>query len=77
MIPGPTWQRSSYSSGDPSSDCIEVAHGPSGSRYLRESDDPGTVLVTTPARWAACCVRPEVAPHTRPSQRVPGQLRQP
>ncbi|MEV8118154.1 DUF397 domain-containing protein [Streptomyces xiamenensis] len=26
---------------------------PSGSRYLRESDDPGTVLVTTPARWAA------------------------
>ncbi|MFB7900320.1 DUF397 domain-containing protein [Streptomyces xiamenensis] len=53
MTARPTWQKSSYSSGDPSSDCLEVARGPANGLHFRESDDPGTVLVTTPARWAA------------------------
>ncbi|MCK1816585.1 DUF397 domain-containing protein [Streptomyces sp. XM4011] len=47
------WQKSSYSSGDPNSNCLEVAHGPAGHLRFRESEDPGTVLLTTPARWAA------------------------
>ncbi|GAA2065106.1 hypothetical protein GCM10009757_51390 [Streptomyces cheonanensis] len=52
-MPELEWQKSSYSSGDPSSDCLEVAHGPAGHLRFRESEDPGTVLLTTPARWAA------------------------
>lgn len=47
------WQKSSYSSGNPNQDCLEAARSPAGRLYLRESDDPDTVLVTTPARWAA------------------------
>ncbi|MFB4196997.1 DUF397 domain-containing protein [Streptomyces carpaticus] len=47
------WQKSSYSSGNPDSDCLEVAHGPADRVRFRESEDPGTVLLATPARWAA------------------------
>ncbi|MFE1362544.1 DUF397 domain-containing protein [Streptomyces harbinensis] len=47
------WQKSSYSSGNPDSNCLEVASTPSGHLRFRESEDPGTVLLTTPARWAA------------------------
>ncbi|WP_323183908.1 MULTISPECIES: DUF397 domain-containing protein [unclassified Streptomyces] len=49
----PAWQKSSSSSGDPSSDCIELAWGPSGSILCRESDTPDTVLTTAPIAWAA------------------------
>ncbi|MGW7295819.1 DUF397 domain-containing protein [Streptomyces xiamenensis] len=52
-MPHLEWQKSTYSSGNPNSDCLEAARGPEGRLYLRESDDPDTVLVTTPARWSA------------------------
>ena len=48
-----SWQKSSYSS--EGSACLEVAAPgtPGGAVWLRESDDPGTVLRTTPARLRA------------------------
>jgi hypothetical protein len=42
------WQKSSYSS--EGNNCVEIASGTDGTLHLRESDDPTTVLVTTPAR---------------------------
>jgi hypothetical protein len=59
------WQKSSFSSGDVNQDCLEVALGPGGHGVrLRESDDPATVLTSTPVRLAALlrCVRQESAP---------------
>lgn len=47
------WQKSSFSSGDPNADCLEVAAAPEDHLHLRESDDPATVLTTTPTRLAA------------------------
>ncbi|QEU93530.1 DUF397 domain-containing protein [Streptomyces kanamyceticus] len=45
------WQKSSFS-GAGDEDCVEVAHA--GSQLLlRESDDPDTVIATTPARLNA------------------------
>ncbi|MFF1598753.1 DUF397 domain-containing protein [Streptomyces mirabilis] len=41
------WQKSTYS-GD-SSNCVYVAATPTGAVHLRESDDPETILTTTPA----------------------------
>jgi hypothetical protein len=62
------WQKSSYS-GDSSncletgwqqssccqegSSCLNIAAAPGHATLLRESDDPATVLATTPARLAA------------------------
>ncbi|MGH9197207.1 MAG: DUF397 domain-containing protein [Acidimicrobiia bacterium] len=37
------WQKSSFSSGDGNTTCIEIASGPCSLR-LRESEDPETVL---------------------------------
>ncbi|MER6959437.1 DUF397 domain-containing protein [Streptomyces sp. NPDC000618] len=45
------WQKSSYS-GD-SSNCVNIAASPTGTLHLRESDEPETVLTTTPARLQA------------------------
>jgi hypothetical protein len=47
------WQKSSFS-GEPHQECVELAatHAPTR-LHLRESDDPITVLTTTPARLAA------------------------
>ncbi|MGH3311571.1 MAG: DUF397 domain-containing protein [Streptomyces sp.] len=45
------WQKSSYSGGE-GANCVEVA-GTAPTVQLRESDDPGTVITTTPARLAA------------------------
>lgn len=46
------WQKSSYSA--QASNCIELAHNPRGETiYLRESDEPSTVLMTTPSKLAA------------------------
>ncbi|MER6144730.1 DUF397 domain-containing protein [Streptomyces sparsogenes] len=49
----PSWRKSSFSSGQPSSDCVEVAASPRNLILLRESDDPTAVITTVPARWAA------------------------
>ncbi len=46
------WQKSSFSGGGDSSDCVEVA-AVDGELLLRESDEPSHVLLTTPAGLAA------------------------
>ncbi|WP_416987036.1 DUF397 domain-containing protein [Streptomyces sp. T028] len=43
----PNWQKSSFSGGGEGNDCLELASTPTTLR-LRESDDPTTVLTTTP-----------------------------
>ncbi|MBD0672910.1 DUF397 domain-containing protein [Streptomyces sp. CBMA156] len=40
------WQKSSYSS--ESANCIYVAEVPEGGIRLRESDDPGVIITTSP-----------------------------
>ncbi|SER60213.1 protein of unknown function [Streptomyces sp. yr375] len=45
------WQKSSYS-GD-GSNCVNIAASPTGTLHLRESDEPGVVLTTTPTRLRA------------------------
>lgn len=45
------WQKSSFS--EDQANCVFVAVAPDGTIRLRESDDPGTVLTTTPDRLAA------------------------
>lgn len=46
------WQKSSFSGGSGSGECIEVA-ATTAAVHLRESDEPTTVLTTTPNRLAA------------------------
>jgi hypothetical protein len=46
------WQKSSFSGG-PESNCLYVAVAPDGTIRLRESDEPRTVLATTPEGLAA------------------------
>ncbi|MEU5595664.1 DUF397 domain-containing protein [Streptomyces sp. NPDC020298] len=46
MTLGTIWQKSSFSGGGDSSDCVEVAATPE-SILLRESEDPATVLHAT------------------------------
>jgi hypothetical protein len=43
------WQKSSFSEGG-SANCVEVSSCAAGVPRLREGDDPGTVLTSTPAR---------------------------
>ncbi|NUP19798.1 MAG: DUF397 domain-containing protein [Streptomyces sp.] len=45
-----TWQKSSFSGGSESDDCVELAHPTASptSLHLRESDAPTTILTTTP-----------------------------
>jgi hypothetical protein len=47
------WQKSSFSKLRGGNDCLEVTRGEDGMIYLRESDDPDVVAVTTPAKWDA------------------------
>ncbi|MBT2398124.1 DUF397 domain-containing protein [Streptomyces sp. ISL-100] len=48
-----TWQKSSFSEAGADT-CIEVAAAPpTHTPHLRESDDPGIVLTTTPAALRA------------------------
>lgn len=53
MNPLINWQKSSFSGGGDGNDCVEVAASLDGGIRLRESDAPGTVLSTTPARLAS------------------------
>ncbi|MGW0949651.1 DUF397 domain-containing protein [Streptomyces sp. NPDC002623] len=46
-----TWQKSTYSA--EAANCVNIAAGPTGTLHLRESDEPETVLTTTPARLQA------------------------
>lgn len=46
------WQKSSFSGPGDGNECVEVT-AVSGSIMLRESETPGTELVTTPAGLAA------------------------
>lgn len=65
----PNWQKSSFCSGDPNSDCLEVdAHD--GQICLRESDVPATVLIARPVAVRALLAqikagRLNITPHPR------------
>jgi hypothetical protein len=46
------WQKSSYSADTSGNECVEVAAA-GGKIRLRESDDPGVVVTTTPGSLGA------------------------
>ncbi len=47
------WRKSSYSADAPDNACVELAHAPDTAILLRESDEPQTVIATTPAALRA------------------------
>lgn len=47
------WQRASIDEDEGAGAYLEVAAGPDGQIYMRESNDPETVVVTTQAKWDA------------------------
>jgi hypothetical protein len=47
------WQKSSFSGGGEGNSCLELATAGHHRMAFRESDDPATVLTTTPGRLAA------------------------
>lgn len=51
-VTGARWRRSSYSGGNGSSNCVEVAGNLPGIVAVRDSKDPdGPWLVLSPAAW--------------------------
>jgi hypothetical protein len=58
-----TWQKSSFSSGGDSSDCVEVAAA-TNTLLLRESDEPQAVIHPTRPQLAA------LIRHLRTNQRI-------
>ncbi|QQM42328.1 DUF397 domain-containing protein [Streptomyces liliifuscus] len=52
MSQSTVWQKSSFSGGGDSSDCVEVA-ATQGAVQLRESDEPDTVITASGAGLAA------------------------
>ncbi|MEU9115766.1 DUF397 domain-containing protein [Streptomyces sp. NPDC048483] len=52
MTQGTVWQKSSFSGGGDSSDCVELA-AVNGSILLRENDTPSRMLSATPDEIAA------------------------
>ncbi|MFE5161844.1 DUF397 domain-containing protein [Streptomyces sp. NPDC056697] len=46
------WRKSSYS-GDAANNCVEVTRAADAAILLRESDEPQTVIATTPAALRA------------------------
>lgn len=50
--PKPVWFKSSYSSGEPGSDCVEVASTPSAIRVRDSKDTTGPQLAFAPQAWA-------------------------
>ncbi|MFH8366474.1 DUF397 domain-containing protein [Streptomyces sp. NPDC018031] len=47
------WQRAEPEDGTEPESYLEVAAGPDGRVYMRETRDPDTVVVTTQAKWEA------------------------
>jgi hypothetical protein len=47
------WQKSSFSGAGGNGECLEVTVGEDGLIYIRESDEPDIVAVTTPTKWDA------------------------
>jgi hypothetical protein len=47
------WRKSSFSGCRGVGNYLEVTRGEDGMIYLRESDEPDVVAVTTPAKWDA------------------------
>ncbi|MCZ4100276.1 DUF397 domain-containing protein [Streptomyces sp. So13.3] len=52
MIDQLAWQKSSFSGADEGNSCVELA-SLAGAVLLRESDDPGVIVTTTPAALRA------------------------
>ncbi|MEW2549868.1 DUF397 domain-containing protein [Streptomyces sp. NPDC047002] len=50
-MPDLNWQKSSFSA--EAASCIYLATAPDGTVKLRESDDPTTIVTTTPAKLRA------------------------
>lgn len=48
-LSGARWRKASYTEGN--DNCVEVAHVPGGAA-LRDSKNPGPVLIVTPASFA-------------------------
>ncbi|MFD8995960.1 DUF397 domain-containing protein [Streptomyces abikoensis] len=48
-----SWQKSSYSASTTNNECVEVGAAANETVALRESDEPGTVIVTAPGAFAA------------------------
>lgn len=46
------WQKSSFSGADDSPNCVELARA-DGQILLRESDEPDTIVTTSPAKLRA------------------------
>ncbi|GLY18159.1 DUF397 domain-containing protein [Kineosporia sp. NBRC 101677] len=51
-LEGAKWRKSSHSSGTGGA-CVEVAFLANGDVALRESDEPGAVVITSAAKWDA------------------------
>jgi hypothetical protein len=49
VAPTIDWQKSTFSGGAQGNDCVELA-APGGTIHLRESDNPGVVVTTTPEK---------------------------
>ncbi|NGO70315.1 DUF397 domain-containing protein [Streptomyces boncukensis] len=59
-MPDPGWQKSSFSGGEPNTECVELARGGTGARvtlFLRESEHPDAVLVGSTAAFRALLIR--------------------
>ncbi|MFI9104332.1 DUF397 domain-containing protein [Streptomyces fildesensis] len=52
MVAQPAWQKSSFSGADEGNNCVELAPL-ADAVLLRESDDPGVIVTTTPAALRA------------------------
>lgn len=52
-IPELEWLRADPEDGEELEAYLEIAAGPDGMIYMRETSDPDTVVVTTPAKWEA------------------------
>ncbi|UGY93049.1 DUF397 domain-containing protein [Streptomyces gobiensis] len=62
------WQKSSFSSGDPNTSCVEVATDRTAALHLRESDCPDEILTAThPAiRSLLACIKAGDLDHLAP-----------